>query len=55
MIVTYIKRNIESGCNATSFYNSNSHLEGILTKSLKGSQINYICNKLGAYDMYALE
>ena len=38
----------------TSFVNSSDQLADILTKSLKGPRIKYICNKLGAYDLYAL-
>ena len=38
---------------ATSFVNSNDQLADIFTKSLRGPRIKYICNKLGAYDIYA--
>lgn len=31
----------------------NRHLADVLTKSLRLSRINYILNKLGAYDLYA--
>ena len=37
----------------TSFVNSNDQLIDIFTKSLRGLRIKYICNKLGAYDIYA--
>ena len=49
----FIREKIASGCMATSFVNSNDQLEDIFTKSLKGPRIKYICNKLGAYDIYA--
>ncbi|RVW50236.1 Retrovirus-related Pol polyprotein from transposon RE1 [Vitis vinifera] len=50
----FIREKIASGCVATSFVNSNDQLVDIFTKSLRGPRIKYICNKLGAYDMYAL-
>nr|CAN68619.1 hypothetical protein VITISV_043639 [Vitis vinifera] len=49
----FIKEKIESGCVATSFVNSNDQLADIFNKSLRGPRIKYICNKLGAYDVYA--
>ena len=45
---------IASGCVATSFVNSNDQLADVFTKSLRGPRIKYICNKLGAYNVYAL-
>ena len=50
----FIREKIASGCVATSFVNSNDQLADIFTKFLKGLRIKYICNKLGAYDIYAL-
>ncbi|RVW25906.1 Retrovirus-related Pol polyprotein from transposon RE2 [Vitis vinifera] len=49
----FIREKIASGCVATSFVNSNDQLADIFTKSLRGLRIKYICNKLGAYDVYA--
>ncbi|RVX11416.1 Retrovirus-related Pol polyprotein from transposon RE1 [Vitis vinifera] len=49
----FIKEKITSGCVATSFVNSNDQLADIFTKSLRGPRIKYICNKLGAYNIYA--
>ena len=49
----FIIENIASGCVATSFVNSNDQLADIFAKSLRGPKIKYICNKLGAYDIYA--
>ena len=50
----FIREKIASGCVATSFVNSNDQLADIFTKSLRGGpRIKYICNKLGAYDVYA--
>ncbi|RVW55440.1 Retrovirus-related Pol polyprotein from transposon RE1 [Vitis vinifera] len=49
----FIREKIASGCVATSFVNSNDQLVDIFTKSLRGLRIKYICNKLGAYDVYA--
>ena len=50
----FIREKITSGCMATSFVNSNDQLADIFTKSFRGSRIKYTCNKLGAYDIYAL-
>nr|CAN77210.1 hypothetical protein VITISV_000141 [Vitis vinifera] len=49
----FIREKIASGCVATSFVNSNDQLADIFTKSLRGPRIKYICNKFGAYDIYA--
>ncbi|RVW96927.1 Retrovirus-related Pol polyprotein from transposon TNT 1-94 [Vitis vinifera] len=49
----FIREKIASGCVSTSFVNSNDQLADIFTKSLRGPRIKYICNKLGAYDIYA--
>ncbi|RVX23604.1 Retrovirus-related Pol polyprotein from transposon TNT 1-94 [Vitis vinifera] len=49
----FIREKIASGCVATSFVKSNDQLADIFTKSLRGPRIKYICNKLGAYDVYA--
>ena len=37
-----------------SFVNLSDQLADIFTKSLRGLRIKYICNKLSAYDLYAL-
>ena len=50
----FIREKIASGCITTSFINSNDQLADILTKSLKGPRIKYICDKLGAFDIYVL-
>ncbi|RVW82381.1 Retrovirus-related Pol polyprotein from transposon RE1 [Vitis vinifera] len=49
----FIREKIALGCVATSFVNSNDQLADIFTKSLRGLRIKYICNKLGAYNIYA--
>nr|CAN74507.1 hypothetical protein VITISV_015891 [Vitis vinifera] len=49
----FIREKIASWYVATSFVNSNDQLADIFTKSLRGPRIKYICNKLGAYDIYA--
>ena len=49
----FIREKIASGCVTTSFVNSNDQLADIFTKSLRGPRIKYICNKLGAYNIYA--
>ena len=50
----FIQQKIASGYMTTSFINSSDQLADILTKSLRGPSIKYICNKFGAYDLYAL-
>ena len=38
----------------TEFVNSNEQLTDIITKSLRrGPRVQFICSKLGAYDIYA--
>ena len=49
----FIKQKIASGCMTTNFVNFNDQLANILTNSLKGPKIKYICDKLGAFDLYA--
>ena len=44
---------IISGDIKTEFVNSNNQLADIFTKILRGPRIDYICNKLGTYDLYA--
>ena len=49
----FIKEKTASRCMATSFINSNDQLADIFTKSLKDLRIKYICDKLGAFNLYA--
>ena len=49
----FIREKIASGCITTSSVNSSDQLVDVFTKSLIGSRIKYICNKLGAFDLYA--
>ena len=49
----FIREKIASGYMTTSFVKSNDQLANIFTKSLKGPRIKYICDKLGAFDLYA--
>ncbi|WMV45012.1 hypothetical protein MTR67_038397 [Solanum verrucosum] len=49
----FIREKIEFGYITTSFVNSKDQLVDIFKKSLRGSRIDYICGKLGAYDLYA--
>ena len=49
----FIREKIASGCISTSFVNSNDQLADIFFKSLRGPRIKYICEKLGAFDLYA--
>ena len=49
----FIREKIASGCMTTSFVNSNDQLSNIFTKFLRGPRIKHICDKLGAFDLYA--
>ena len=48
----FIRENIALGCMTTSFVNSSDQLADMFNKSLRGLIIKYICNKLGAFDLY---
>ena len=48
----FIKDKIALGWMTTSFVNSNDQLADIFTKSFRGPRLKYICNKLGAFDLY---
>ena len=48
----FVQEKVLSSCIVTSYVNSNNQLTNILTKSLKGPHISFICNKLSAYDLY---
>ena len=50
----FIREKIASGCTTISFVNSNDQLADIFTKSLRSLRIKYICDKLGAFNLYAL-
>ena len=49
----FIREKIASRCMTTSFVNSNDQLANIFTKSLRCPRIKYICDKFGAFDLYA--
>ena len=49
----FVREKILSRDIVTKFVKSNDQLADIFTKSLIGPRINYICNKLGTYDLYA--
>jgi len=48
------REKITSGDIKTEFVNSNDQLADIFTKSLRRLRIDYVCNKLGTYNLYAL-
>jgi len=50
----FIREKIISGDIKTEFVNSNNQLADIFAKPLRGPRIDYICNKLSTYDLYAL-
>jgi len=49
----FIQEKVMSEDIKTEFVNSSDQLADIFTKSLRGPRIDYICNKLGTYDLYA--
>ena len=49
-----MRKKISSRCMITSFVNSNDQLADNFIKFLRGPMIKYICDKLGAYKLYAL-
>ena len=49
----FVREKILSGDIVTKFVKSNDQLADIFTKSLTCPRINYICNKVGTYDLYA--
>ena len=49
----FIREKIISKEISTKFVNSHDQLANVFTKSLWGPRIDYICNKLGVYDIYA--
>jgi len=48
----FIREKIVVGDIKTEFVNSNDQLVNIFTKFLLRPRIDYICNKLGTYDLY---
>ena len=48
----FIREKIASRCMNINFVNSNDQLVDVFTKSFRGPRIKYICNKLGAFDLY---
>jgi len=48
----FVREKITSGDIKTEFVNSNYQLIDIFTKSLRDPRIDYICNKLGTYNLY---
>lgn len=49
----FVREKVLSGEITTKFVYSSDQLANVFTKSLKGPQVDYICNKLGANDIYA--
>jgi len=49
----FVREKITSEYIRTEFVNSNNQLADIFTKSLRKPRIDYICNKLGTYNLYA--
>ena len=52
VVCHFIREKIVSGYMTTSFVNSSDQLADIFTESFQGPRIQFICNKLGAYNLY---
>ena len=50
----FIRKKLLTKKVCTEFVGSNDQLADVLTKSLRRSQIAFICSKLGTYNLYAL-
>jgi hypothetical protein len=49
----FMREKLTDGIIVTEFFRSNDQLADVFTKSLIGPRVDYICNKLGAFDIYA--
>ena len=49
----FVREKILQNCIHTVYVKSADQLADLFTKALGGIRVKYICNKLGAYDMYA--
>jgi len=49
----FVREKIASGEIVTSFVGTNDQLADIFTKALRGPRVEYLCNKLGAFDIHA--
>ena len=48
----FVRENMLSRDIVTTYVGSNDQLVDLLTKSLRGSRVNYICIKLGMLNIY---
>ena len=49
----FIREKLDQKIIATSYVKSEDQLADLLTKALPGPRVRFMCNKLGAYDVYA--
>ena len=49
----FIREKIQDGLVSTGYVKTGEQLGDILTKSLNGTRISYLCNKLGMIDIFA--
>ena len=49
----FVRKKVLLGDVATTHVGSSDQLADLLTKSLRGFRVNYICTKLGMLDVYA--
>ncbi|KAK2350679.1 hypothetical protein QL285_021927 [Trifolium repens] len=52
IVCHFVSDKVLSGEITTYFVKSEDQLADMFTKSLKGSRVDYICNKLGSYNIY---
>jgi len=49
----FVRENVLSEDIVTTYVGFNNQLANLLTKSLRGSRVNYICTKLSMLNIYA--
>ena len=49
----FIREKLEQKIITTSYVKSEDQLADLLNKALPGPRVRFMCNKLGAYDVYA--
>ena len=49
----FVREKLEQKIITTSYVKSEDQLADLLTKALSGPRVRLMCNKLGAYDVYA--
>ena len=50
----FVREKIQQGLISTVFVKTGEQLGDLLTKALNGTRVDYLCNKLGTINIYAL-